>query len=231
MGIADEDLRNGVALHAIQQLPDIHRHHLRADFLREGVDALLFELDQLVVIEDKLGVVGMRDFGSGVQAGDGLVDGVQRAAHHREGIPAGFAFARHADENLLVLVVGFDQRQIVAALEHHARAPDGVLVDEGVHADDEARDDAAGQDAVVELEGQRIGPIAGEGFFARQQVGDQVFAVVAFEGIAQLELAHHVHDEHVTGTRVGFAIEHLAELLWFRARPCCWKSSLEFRMR
>ncbi len=67
-------------------------------------------------------------------------------------------------------------------------------MDEGIHADDEARDDGRWQNVIVILKRQRILPLACIDFVFGEQVGDEE-GFVGFYVVAQLELLHHVHDE------------------------------------
>ena len=156
-------------------------------------------------------MAGQGHLGGDVQAGNGAVDMVEVGTDDAQQLPPGGFCTADPDEDDFVCSIGFDQGAAAFMDQDDAAAPVGAFGNQRAGADDEAGDDAAGEDVVAILEGEGVGPVAGVGFCFAEQVGDEEL-LVGFEVEAKFEFAHHVDDEQlfVAGITAGVedAVEH-----------------------
>ena len=138
------------------------------------------------------------------------MDLIQLIPYRGQGVTAGVFETINGDGDLAVFNIGFDQGFVLANFEHHTRAPDEAIINLLVHADDEAGDDAGGQDGIGILKGRDAVEFQFGGFIFGQQVRDEE-GFIGFDVVAQFELFHHVHDEKTFAARIFGQVENLIE--------------------
>lgn len=138
------------------------------------------------------------------------MDFVELAADGAEEVAAGSGVAFNLDGDAFVFFIGTDEGGVVAFLQHYAAAPVGALADFAVHTDDEAGDDAGGQNVVVILEGEGALPFSGVGFFFGEESGDEELGVgMTIEIKAQVKLAHDADEEAVLVAGIAIGIKNI----------------------
>ena len=118
--------------------------------------------------------------------------------------------AFYGDGDLAVFNICLDQRFVLADFQHHASAPDEVIFNLLVHADNEAGDDAGGQNGIGILKGRDAVEFQFGGFVFGQQIRDKE-GFISFDVVAEFELFHHVHDEETFAARIFGQVEDLIE--------------------
>jgi len=116
---------------------------------------------------------------------------IQLIPYRGQGITAGVFDSVNGDGDLAIFNIGFDQSSVFANFEHDACAPDEVIFNLLIHADNEAGDDAGGQNRIEIFKSRDTVEFQFGGFVFREQVRDEeVF--IGFDVVAQFELFHHV---------------------------------------